>query len=197
MVVNPFWPPRGGQANPNAVAGFSAVMQPALAALQRPNDGTAYAPGQAIGSATAAVFQFSGLFLRPGSSGIVTELRLVSTAAGIVPANMGQVLAHLYVAPPAAAVATGLVDQAPFPTLFADDVYKLGIMVFSNYYQGSTSGGTPSDMIESEAAPLSSQRHVISAAPDASLYAVLMANAQWTPLANQITQLYVSAVLDS
>jgi len=201
MVANSRWPMANAIQQMGAIVnlgGKATVWQPASQTLTRPNNATAYAAGNAIGSSASGgiVYTFPGFFWTPGCSGILIGLRYVASVASIATSNMGTVLAHLYLGLPSA-VGT-LVDGNMYPTKIADDPLKLGIVQFSNWYQG----GTGSDMIESYGQTMISQQHIIGLqraggnAADDTLYVVPVANGAFTPIANAVNYMYASAVMD-
>jgi hypothetical protein len=192
MVASPRWP-SGNMAAGNfigQVGGVATVWQPCDANLTRPSNTTAYAAGEGMGSSASIVFSFTNFFRAPGSSALLTGLRFVMNASGILTSNAGAVLAHLYQGSPSAA--SGLVDQSAYPTLIADDALKLGMINFTTWYQG----GTGSNIIESYGSPLLAQQPVIAAPGLQTLYAVLVANGAFTPVSAAVLSLYASSIND-
>lgn len=185
------------------VGGAANVYQPADASLTRPNNTTAYANHNAVGSGTAALFKFSNFFRVKGGSGLLRSARLIASVASIATSNMGAIRMHLFNAVPGAAqgpaagAGSVLVDQGTFETLFADLASKVGWVDFATW----SIGGTGSDTIESfgllNSVALEQNPHpVIAAANAADLYAVLEATGAFTPAASQIIIPYLSATLD-
>ena len=172
------------------VGGVANVWQPADASLRRPGNTTAYAANQAVGSGQSALFKFTGFFRVFGSSALLTGLRLVASLPGIATTNMGAIRAHLFNGAPN--IASGLVDQGTFNTLFADDALKLGTVDFSTW----SIGGAGSDLIESYGTPSVSPLPIIAAQGVRDLYAVLVATGVFTPAAAQLILPYASATLD-
>lgn len=172
------------------VGGAANVWQPADASIARPANTTAYAAHNAIGNASLTLFKFSNFFRAKGGSGILTGARLVANLAAIATSNMGAVRMHLFNAAPT--VASGLVDQGAFMTLFADESAKLGWADFSSW----SIGGTGSDTIESYGALPATPLPLIGAAQAADLYAVLEATGAFTPAASQVVLPYLAAMLD-
>ncbi len=174
------------------VGGVANVWQPADAALTRPNNTTAYAAGEAIGSAAAVVFSFTKFFRASGSSGLLTGARLIASVSGVAAANMGTIRGHLFNALPTAALATATADQTQFNTLLADDGGKLGVIDFSTW----DIGGSGSNLIESYGTLEQNQLPLMAAAASQSLYLVLVANGAFTPAAAMELLPYLSALLD-
>lgn len=185
--------------------GCSNVYQPADAALTRPNNTTAYANHNAIGSTTTALFKFSNFFRMKGSSGQLRSARLIANVASVATGNMGAIRMHLFNASPlaqsglfnGAGSGTVLIDQGVFMSLFADEAGKQGWIDFATW----SIGGTNSDTIESfgviNTVALEQNPHPVIAAPGAQdLYAILEATGAFTPAALQVILPYLSASLD-
>ena len=199
MVANPRYPYWQQSGNVTNFGGKATVWQAADQTLTRPANTTAYAAaGIGIGSSSSIVYSFTNFFWQPGSSGILTGLRMVCNASGIVITNMPAVMAHLYLGSPSAAI--GVSDQQAFPTLIADDVLKLGMVQFSSWYQG----GTGSDMIESYGQQLISTQHIIglqssgAASASGTLYVVPVTatSTSVTPVSAAVNYMYASGVMD-
>jgi len=202
MVVNPrypYWQQAGGQIT--NFGGKATVWQTADQNLTRPANTTAYAAaGIGIGSSSSIVYSFTNFFWQPGSSGILTGLRMVCNAPGITTSNMGAVTAHLYLGSPSAAI--GVSDQQAFPTLIVDDALKLGYVTFSatNWVQG----GTGSNIIENYGQQIISTQHLIGlqasgATPGSgTLYVVPVTtnNTSFTPVSAAANYMYASGVMD-
>lgn len=179
-----------------AMGGLANVWTAADAALTRPANATAYAANQAIGSATAVLFKFSGFFRCPGSSGLLTGMRLTASVASIATTNMGAISAYLYNALPSGALGpnnfASLGDQGTFKLLAADAPQKIGVVNFSTW----NGGGTGSDMIDSYGAPIITPLPIIADPKATDLYCLLVATGAFTPIASAIVTPSVAAVLD-
>lgn len=175
------------------VGGIASGWQAADASLARPNNATAYAANQTIGSSTAVLLTFTNFFRQKGSTGILIGARLIASVASIASTNMGAIRAHFYNAPPLLNYGSGaLVDQSTWQSMLADETGKLGWADFATW----SIGGANSDTIESYGAFPVSDMAIGAAASSANLYAVLEATGAFTPAANQVIQLYASALLD-
>jgi hypothetical protein len=152
-----------------AVCG-SAMFAGADAALVRPADTTATVVGGAIGSASSAVFKFSGFFEGDAAHGLLTGMRLiVSGPAGItVPAGIA-IRAHLFTADVAMGASLGHVDFTDF-----------------------VGGGTGADAFYAFGKPAVSPLHVKAADGADDLYAILVATAVFTPISGAVHALSAS-----
>jgi hypothetical protein len=199
MTVGYHWPnlPNSTTA-PNylgLVGGGAVVWQPADTSLTRPNNATTYTAGDAIGSSSAILFSWSNtpFFRSPGSSALITGARIVMSAAGITTGSVGSTFLYLYNAPPTIA---GLSDNSPFPLLYSpDDQYRQGLPLTATTWVPTTQAAG-STLVEAFAQPSAAQVPIIAQPTSQNLYGVLVAGAAWTPVANAVVQIYLSAVLD-
>lgn len=180
-----------------AFGGLANVWTPADVSLTRPNNSTAYANNGLIGSSSAVLFKWSSFFRCPGSSGLLTGMRLVASVASIATTNMGAISAHLFNAVPAAALGpnnfASAVDQGTFNFMAADNgAKKLGVVTFATW----NGGGAGSDATDSYGTPLLCPQPIIADPLATDLYCLLVATGAFTPIANAIITPYVAAVLD-
>jgi hypothetical protein len=171
-----------------AVCG-SAMFAGADAALVRPADTTATVVGGAIGSASSAVFKFSGFFEGDAAHGLLTGMRLiVSGPAGItVPAGIA-IRAHLFTADVAATVLSANADKGAFRTMAAAMGASLGHVDFTDF----VGGGTGADAFYAFGKPAVSPLHVKAADGADDLYAILVATAVFTPISGAVHALSAS-----
>ena len=203
MVANNYFPGQG-PITPNSVGGKATVWQPAdivagnqVNGLIRPNNTNTYSAGQALGSLTSCVFQFSNFFLYPVGSGLLIGSRVAVSATGITPSAMGNLMGHLYQGVPSGA--NGISDGVAYPLLFADEPLYLGSMVFTTWYGngGSGGGGAGSNVTFAFGSTLLAQQHVIGSPSNKNAYLVLVATGtSGAQLANAIISPTLSAVWD-
>jgi hypothetical protein len=165
------------------------VWAAADAALTRPNNATAYAAHQGIGSGSSCIFKWSDCFRTNGGTGLLTGLRLEASVASIAAANMGAITARLFNTSPSSPPSA---DQQTFNTLVANSPIELGAVDFATW----SIGGAGSDVIRSYGVSRISPMQLKAAAAAKDLYMVLEATAAFTPAANAIINAYASALLD-
>lgn len=184
--------PQPQSLTPQVIGNVGGIANPWVAAdanLTRPNNATAYAAHQGMGSGASCLFKWSNIFRTKGATGLLSGMRLVGSVASIAVSNLGNIRAHLFNAIP-----TGLpaADAAALNFLFADITSKVGYIDFSSWQIG----GASSDMIESYGTPAVSPLPIGAASTAQDLYAILEATAAFTPLNNTILAPAVSLLGD-
>lgn len=161
----------------------SSIWTPADAALTRPANTTATAVNGSIGSASSALFKFTGFFEANAAHELLTALRLTISLSGGITAPSGiAVRAHLFNADVSATVLSSSADAATYKEMVAAAPNKLGYVDFTSF----ATGGSGSDAIESYGTPVLAPLHLKAAAAAADLYAILVAQSVYTPVSASV-----------
>lgn len=109
-----------GAGSPHTTVSQSTLGHSVSATQTRPNDTTAYAAGDVVGTAPATLLEFANVTPTMGGVCVILGARL-RIDVGAIPAGMSGFRLHLYNAPP-----TAIVDNAPFNLPAGDRPYYLG-----------------------------------------------------------------------
>lgn len=152
----------------------------------RPNNGTAYVAGGAIGNTTSTVFTFNTAARKAAGTGQVISAKLTKGGiAGSQTIPSGFALRFwIYSTTPSSPPA----DAAVFSPNFATRAQRLGYVDFTDWAVGS-------DCVESVAAPVVSP---LGFASDANnrIYGVLQTIGTFTPIAAETYEISLTIILD-
>ncbi len=166
------------------------IVRPTLvistAEFTRPNDTTAYAANDVIGSNPAAVMTFTNCGRVAGGNGVIRKMKLFKSATGgNGGAGVGAVRLYLFSVAP-----TAVVDNSPWVLKYAERAdylaqYPNGTFFAMDLLSNSTAGSTAGGTFGLTAFPFYPNIPFVCAGGDTSLYGVLVLNGSYTPIANE------------
>jgi hypothetical protein len=147
--------------------------------ITRPDNTTAYAAGDVVGTSPATNIEFENILQTAGEHYYITDAK-IEVILSAVPANMSTFTLHLYSSAP-----TSITDNNAWTLLAADGAKYLGSIVFT----------VPADLgttlIRWET-NINIKRKLAS--ESTSIYGQLVTNGNYTPTSEQIIKLQLEAI---